>query len=184
MTVDEPSYHVCYAKLTKRIYSRRQRSCAFLEMVHRVFEFSLLPYNRSKSCKGACNSLAVFTLSKKEHNSFLPFDVNDFTDVILSGFGPFVWVIMAEIFPTHLKALASSMVASFCWLLSFLLTRYFDAVSAALGSTFAFGMFSVLCLVAFFFVLVQLPDTEGKSYQEIQEMLTGKKNADFSDVKA
>lgn len=91
---------------------------------------------------------------------------------------------MAEIFPAHLKGIASAITASFCWFLAFVLTRYFSAFTDYFGQPAAFWMFSILCLLSLLFVVFQLPNTEGKSLQEIQEMISGKKKSDFFDATA
>lgn len=90
---------------------------------------------------------------------------------------------MAEIFPGHLKAIASAVTASFCWFLCFIITRFFSVFTKSFGQPVAFWMFAIFCVLALIFVLFQLPDTEGKSFQEIQEMITGKKKSNFSDVR-
>lgn len=100
-----------------------------------------------------------------------------------AGFGPFVWVIMAEIFPGHLKAIASAVTASFCWLLCFILTRFFSVFTNKFGEPAAFWILGALCVVALFFVVFQLPDTENKSFHEIQELIHGKKKLEFSEPK-
>lgn len=90
------------------------------------------------------------------------------------GFGPLPWAIMGEIFPANLKSVASGLTASFCWLLGFILTKTFDTVCKTIGTHFAFWMYAVCCVFALLFTIFILPDTEGKSLQEIQDMLQGK----------
>lgn len=118
------------------------------------------------------------------HYLIIPSISRDLKNVFFPGFGPFVWVIMAEIFPAHLKAIASAVTASFCWLLCFILTRFFSVFTDNFGKPAAFWMFGILCVISLFFVIFQLPDTENKSFQEIQEMIHGKKKSKFSEQKA
>lgn len=90
------------------------------------------------------------------------------------GFGPLPWAIMGEIFPANLKSVASALTASFCWSLGFLLTKSFTTVSEAIGIYSVFWAFAVCCVFALLFSIYLLPQTEGKSLQEIQDMLHGR----------
>lgn len=93
---------------------------------------------------------------------------------LFSGFGPLPWAIMGEIFPANLKAVASALTASFCWVLGFILTLTFSRMCAAIGIHFAFWMYSVFCILALLFTAFLLPETEGKTQQEIQDILHGR----------
>lgn len=49
------------------------------------------------------------------------------------GFGPLPWAIMGEIFPPHVKSIASSTTASVCWFIGFLVAKFFNQVQGAIG---------------------------------------------------
>lgn len=89
------------------------------------------------------------------------------------GFGPLPWTVMAEIFPSDIKSTASTATASFCWLLGFLVTKYFDSLSEAIGMAGSFWFFSGFCVVAVIFVFTYMIETKGKSFSEIQATLAG-----------
>ena len=74
----------------------------------------------------------------------------------------------------YFQLIASSIVMSFGWFMCFLLTKYFPTIALELGRGFGFALFSAFSLLSFFFVFIQLPNMDGKNFQEIQEMLTGK----------
>ncbi|XP_054731488.1 facilitated trehalose transporter Tret1-like isoform X1 [Anastrepha obliqua] len=97
-----------------------------------------------------------------------------FNIVYCIGFGPLPWAVLGEMFPANVKSIASSIVASTCWILGFVVTRWYPALDA-LGSYYAFWMFAVFCVVAFFFTLFVVMETKGLSLQEIQDRLNGKK---------
>lgn len=99
-----------------------------------------------------------------------------FVIVYCVGFGPLPWAVMGEIFPANIKGNASSIVASTCWVLGFIVTRFFAPLDAAVGSHWAFWIFAILCAIAFAFVFVMVMETKGMSLQEIQDMLDGKKS--------
>lgn len=87
------------------------------------------------------------------------------------GFGPLPWTVMGELFPSNVKSTASSLTASICWLLGFVLTKFFSSVSEEITMAGSFWLFSGFCLLAVVFVFVSVPETKGKTFQEIQAIL-------------
>nr|CAD7448918.1 unnamed protein product [Timema bartmani] len=87
------------------------------------------------------------------------------------GFGPVPWAVMGELFAPNVKSMASSIATSFCWFLAFLVTKFFPTISEELGSDYAFWIFGIFAVVAFVSVFFLLPETKGKSLQEIQAIL-------------
>ncbi|XP_069693163.1 facilitated trehalose transporter Tret1-like [Periplaneta americana] len=87
------------------------------------------------------------------------------------GFGPLAWAVMGELFPANVKSNASACTASFCWFIAFFITRFFSDIVNALGSHFAFWIFAIFTFVSAVFVYFLLPETKGKSLQEIQDIL-------------
>lgn len=65
------------------------------------------------------------------------------------------------------------------WLLTFVLTTYFSFMDPAI----AFWLFGGWSFLSFFFVLFHLPETQGKTFQEIQDMIQGKKKREQIDLK-
>ncbi|KRT86652.1 membrane transporter [Oryctes borbonicus] len=87
------------------------------------------------------------------------------------GFGPLPWTVMAELFPSNIKSAAASFTVFCCWFVSFILTYFFDSVSEAIGMGGSFWIFAGFTVVAFIFTLVYVPETKGRSFQEIQSIL-------------
>ncbi|XP_077292370.1 facilitated trehalose transporter Tret1-like [Arctopsyche grandis] len=87
------------------------------------------------------------------------------------GIGSLAWIVVGELFDQSIKSYGSTFAASFNWLIGFLITKFFGSVADALGIYYAFWIFGVFCLISFFFGLFLLPETKGKSLQEIQIML-------------
>lgn len=97
-----------------------------------------------------------------------------FVLVYCVGFGPLPWAVMGEMFAPEVKSVASSIVASTCWILGFLVTKYFASIVAALGSHWAFWIFGICCACAFAFVTLVVVETRGLSMQQIQDKLNGR----------
>ncbi|XP_066260508.1 facilitated trehalose transporter Tret1-2 homolog [Euwallacea similis] len=87
------------------------------------------------------------------------------------GFGPIPWAVMGEMFPSNIKCVASTFTSATSWFLAFVLTKYFATVADIIGKSGSFGVFGVCCVIAFVFVFKFLPETTGKSLQEIQDLL-------------
>lgn len=90
------------------------------------------------------------------------------------GFGPLPWAVMGELFPGNVKSSASTVTAAGCWFLGFLITKYFSVITDLIGAAGSFGIFSACCLLSVVFVFKFMPDTSGKSLQEIQDILNKK----------
>ncbi|XP_059045500.1 facilitated trehalose transporter Tret1 [Achroia grisella] len=90
------------------------------------------------------------------------------------GLGPLPWAVMGELMPMEVKAIASPIATAFCWTLSFFVTRYFNSIAVAVGMHVAFWLFGACCVVSFFFAMFIVPETKGKSLQEIEDMLSGR----------
>lgn len=57
------------------------------------------------------------------------------------------------------------------WLFAFFVTKFFSSLVAAIHIYNTFWLFTLFCVLGTFFVLVIVPETKGKTIDEIQEML-------------
>ncbi|KAF5279153.1 hypothetical protein FQR65_LT03399 [Abscondita terminalis] len=87
------------------------------------------------------------------------------------GFGPLPWAIMGELFSASAKSVSSTITSSICWFLAFIITKFFSNIAEVIGIAGSFWVFSGCCAIAFVFTFKLLPETSGKSFQEIQDML-------------
>ncbi|CAH2059260.1 unnamed protein product, partial [Iphiclides podalirius] len=91
------------------------------------------------------------------------------------GVGPVPWILIAEMFPVRTKCLASGIASFMCWLAGFVWTRFFRDVAASYGIYTAFWILAVCCGFGFVFsVSPLLPETKGKTFDEIQDMLNNR----------
>ncbi len=86
------------------------------------------------------------------------------------GLGPAVWVLMAEVFPTHLRGRAMSIATISLWIASLALTVTFLSLVTAIGASGTFWLYAVLCLATFLFVWRVVPETKGRSLEQIERM--------------
>lgn len=87
------------------------------------------------------------------------------------GFGPITWVLIGELFPLHsrARAIGFSVFANFS--LNLLVTLTNAPLIDAVGQAALFGVYAGMCVVSLAFVFVVVPETKGKSLEEIEAML-------------
>lgn len=86
------------------------------------------------------------------------------------SWGPIAWVMIGEIFPLSVRGVGSSIGSAANWIGNFIVSQFFlvllDAFNNNVGGPFAiFGVFSVLSI---FFVHYLVPETRGKSLEQIE----------------
>jgi sugar porter (SP) family MFS transporter len=88
--------------------------------------------------------------------------------------GPLPWLMMSEIFPTRIRARAVAITTTFIWLVCYFAASLFpllmDWSKQAIGTIAgAYWVFAVSCVLAFIFGWALLPETKGKTLEEITE---------------
>ncbi|RJP32309.1 MAG: MFS transporter [Candidatus Omnitrophota bacterium] len=83
--------------------------------------------------------------------------------------GPVVWVVMSEIFPTRIRGRAMSIATVFLWISCFLVSLTFPILVDHISDSFTFWLYASMCVVTFFFVLLIVPETKGKTLEEIEK---------------
>ncbi|HBQ82082.1 MAG TPA: MFS transporter [Bacteroidales bacterium] len=87
---------------------------------------------------------------------------------------PVTWVLLSEIFPNKIRGQAMSVATFALWLSCAVLTISFPFLNKALSTSGTFGVYAAICFIGFFFILRKLPETKGKSLEQIERELTGK----------
>ena len=85
--------------------------------------------------------------------------------------GPITWVLLSEIFPNKVRGIAMAVCTACLWIASFLLTYTFPFLNAGLGTGGAFILNMIICLAGLLFVLRYVPETKGKSLEELEKEL-------------
>lgn len=97
------------------------------------------------------------------------------------GCGPVPWVLVSEIFSTDAKAIASSLTGSTSWLIAFWVTKFFTNIKNIIGVGQTFFMFAGFAAMCTLFVVSIVPETKGKTFNEIQRSLNGDMNESVVD---
>lgn len=85
--------------------------------------------------------------------------------------GPVTWVLLAELFPTRVRGVAMATCTFALWTGCTTLTFSFPTLNASLGSSGTFWIYAAICICGFVFFFRRLPETKGKSLEEIEKMV-------------
>jgi sugar porter (SP) family MFS transporter len=88
-----------------------------------------------------------------------------------ASFAPVMWVIISEIYPGRIKAVAMSFSTAVSWLCVFIVVYFAPVIQGSLGLGYLFGIFAVFSFLAFVFVKIWIPETKGKTLEEIERQL-------------
>ncbi|MES2995263.1 MAG: sugar porter family MFS transporter [Verrucomicrobiota bacterium] len=84
---------------------------------------------------------------------------------------PVTWVVISEIFPNRIRGAAMSISVFFLWLACFILTYTFPLLNEKLGAAGTFWLYAAICVAGFLLVKFRLPETKGKSLEQIEREL-------------
>lgn len=84
---------------------------------------------------------------------------------------PVTWVVLSEIFPNRLRGSMMSIATLSLWAASFGLTYTFPLLNSALGASGTFWGYGVICIAGFIFIRTFLPETKGKTLEEIEQSI-------------
>ncbi|MEI6655284.1 MAG: sugar porter family MFS transporter [Verrucomicrobiota bacterium] len=84
---------------------------------------------------------------------------------------PIVWVLISEIFPNRIRGTAMSVAVGCLWIACFILTYTFPILKTLLGVAVTFWIYAAICAVGFVVLWFRLPETKGKSLEQIETEL-------------
>ncbi|MGY6743966.1 MAG: sugar porter family MFS transporter [Cecembia sp.] len=87
---------------------------------------------------------------------------------------PLLWVVLSEIFPTKIRGAAMSIAALAHWVGNFTLTFSFPVIKESLGWANNFWLYGLICVVGFIVLKLVLPETKGKSLEQIEKQFSRK----------
>jgi SP family sugar porter-like MFS transporter len=81
---------------------------------------------------------------------------------------PTTWVVLSEIFPNKVRGVAMSIATLALWSGCFTLTYLFPVLNKLAGPSGTFWLFGVICVIGFLFIRKYLPETKGKTLEQIE----------------
>jgi SP family sugar:H+ symporter-like MFS transporter len=93
-----------------------------------------------------------------------------------ASWGPLVWVLLGEIFPSRIRGKALGVAAGAQWVANFLITISFPAMSA-LSLPLTYGMYAVFAALSFVYVAWRVPETKGMDIEQTETLFIRKSAA-------
>ncbi len=90
------------------------------------------------------------------------------------GQGAVIWVFISEIFPNHLRSSGQAFGSSVHWVLAAIIPSLVPILFNAIGAAIVFAIFAVMMLLQLVWVRFYVPETKGKSLEELSESLIKK----------
>jgi SP family arabinose:H+ symporter-like MFS transporter len=87
--------------------------------------------------------------------------------------GPIPWIINSEIFPTKLRGRAMSLAIFCLWAADWVVTQTFPMLRESIGAARTFWVYAVCSLLSTLFVLLLVPETKGRTLEEIESSWRG-----------
>ena len=122
-------------------------------------------------------SIAVAFYFRKYEGYLILFLILTYIASFSASLGPVTWVLVSEIFPNKLRSKAMSVSIVSLWLANFLLILVFPVILNRFGGATAFLIFDIMCVILLLFTIFRVPETRGKSLEELERILV-KKHSD------
>jgi len=84
--------------------------------------------------------------------------------------GPIVWTMINEIYPRGVRGRAVSVATAANWFSAWLVSQFFLSLVDAIGESATFWLFAALCVVCLVWIVKKVPETKGRTLEEIEAM--------------
>ncbi|EFU31783.1 D-xylose transporter XylE [Segatella buccae] len=98
------------------------------------------------------------------------------------SWGPICWVLIAEIFPNTIRGAAVAVAVAFQWIFNFIVSSSFVPMfnmhltpGDDFGHWFTYGLYGLVCVLAALFVWRLVPETKGKTLEDMTALWKKKK---------
>jgi MFS transporter, SP family, galactose:H+ symporter len=78
------------------------------------------------------------------------------------------WTVINEIYPGEVRGRAVAVATAVNWGAAFLVSGFFLSLAKAIGQAYTFWLFAAFCVIGLIWVIVDVPETRGRSLEEIE----------------
>ncbi len=114
---------------------------------------------------------SLITAAASINSSLILLGILLFVASFAVSIGPIMWVMFSELFPNRIRGIAISFVGLISSAISFGIQFIFPWELANLGNTMTFLIFGIFAALGFVFIVWKVPETKGKSLEEIEALL-------------
>lgn len=118
--------------------------------------------------------LVALTFGNDSMNMVTMISLMVYSASFMFSWGPICWVYMAELFPNTIRGAATAIAVAFQWIFNFIVSSSFVPMfnmhlqkGDDFGHWFTYGLYGVICLIAAVFVWKLVPETKGKSLEDM-----------------
>jgi MFS family permease len=117
---------------------------------------------------------AIVTASLNIRASLVLYAIIGFVASFAISLGPVMWVLLSEIFPNQYRGAAISLVGFWNSVISATITLIFPWELSTFGTAGTFLGYGIMAVAALIFVLIWIPETKGKTLEELEGILVRK----------
>ena len=100
-----------------------------------------------------------------------------YSAAFMMSWGPICWVLIAEIFPNTIRGKAVALAVAFQWIFNWIVSSTFVPMfnmsvggNANFGHVFTYSVYGAICIIAAIFVWKLVPETKGKTLEEMSKL--------------
>lgn len=86
------------------------------------------------------------------------------------SWGPICWVLIAEVFPNTIRGAAVAIAVAFQWIFNWIVSTSFVPMANSMGYMFTYSLYGVICILAAVFVWRLVPETKGKTLEDMNRL--------------
>ncbi len=130
-------------------------------------------------------SIGMFAISVLAFNNIIGISTLVFIIIYTASFmmswGPICWVLISEIFPNKIRGQAVAVAVAFQWFANYLISSTYPAMMEFSGG-FTYGFYGLMAILSAVFVWKMIPETKGKSLEEMEKLWRKKKEVNQNDT--
>ena len=110
------------------------------------------------------------TFGNESLNLYCMISLMIYSASFMFSWGPICWVLIAEIFPNTIRGGAVAIAVAFQWIFNWIVSTSFVPLANSAGYWFTYGMYGVICILAALFVWRLVPETKGKTLEDMTKL--------------
>jgi SP family arabinose:H+ symporter-like MFS transporter len=166
---NQATYQLSQEKINQFEFSESEK---LLQYADKVYDNDIDFKNEIKSALGnqiySKNDGAILEAATNINANLILIGILGFIACFAFSLGPVMWVLLSELYPLKYRGLAIGVIAFVNSLISSLVQLVFPWELSNLGNALTFFIFGAIALIGFFILLKVLPETKGKSLEELE----------------
>ena len=117
----------------------------------------------------------AFTFGNESLQLLCMISIMIYSASFMFSWGPICWVLIAEVFPNTIRGAAVAIAVAFQWIFNWIVSTSFVPLANSLGFAFVYTMYGVICILAALFVWKLVPETKGKTLEDMTALWKNRK---------